>query len=176
MTANVTSVILNGKSGDPSLVSDWIRALNDERVVQEKAGFLFKACFDADRLLLEVAPFFIHGERTYHYNMHLEKEDAYTLIGMVDAQGVFTLLFKPESPTLSADQREAYARVCRRFAAFMLEAGYTGKGLLDEITQSLLVELGVSPAPASLAELPGHPLKPAPSSESSRTPPPASGS
>ncbi len=175
MTANVTSVALNGKSGDPSLVSDWIRALNDERVVREKAGFLFKACFDAERLLLEVAPFLIHGERTYHYNMHLEKEDAYTLIGMVDAQGVFTLLFKAESPTLSTDQRESYERVYRRFAAFILEAGYAGKGLLDEVTKDLLVELGISPAPVTLAQLAGHPFTAAPFSGSSRTPPPASG-
>ncbi len=146
----INKVTLNGKTGD---ASGWIRALNDECIVREKAGFLFKASFDGDHLMLAAAPCLINGERTMHYNMHLKKEDAFTLIGDVNAQGVFTILFKPESREQVAAQAEEYIERFRQFAAFLIENGYTGDGALDEVTQGLLESLGLSPAPQTLAEL-----------------------
>ncbi len=146
----ISKVTLNGKT---DVAAGWIRALNDERIVQEKAGFLFKASFDGDHLMLAVAPTLINGERSWHYNMHLEKEDAFTLIGDVNAQGVFTILFKPESREQVAAQAGEYIVLFRRFAAFLIEGGYTGNGVLDEVTQGVLESLGLSPFPKTLAEL-----------------------
>ena len=146
----ISKVTLNGKT---DVAAGWIRALNDERIVQEKAGFLFKASFDGDHLMLAVAPTLINGERSWHYNMHLEKEDAFTLIGDVNAQGVFTILFKPESREQVAAQAEEYIERFRQFAAFLIEGGYTGNGVLDEVTQGVLESLGLSPFPKTLAEL-----------------------
>ncbi len=146
----INKVTLNGKTGD---ASGWIRALNDECIVREKAGFLFKASFDGDHLMLAAAPCLINGERTMHYNMHLKKEDALTLIGDVNAQGVFTILFKPDSRDQVSADAKIYIGRFRRFAAFLLQNGYTGDGLLDEVTQGILEELGLSLAPQTLAEL-----------------------
>jgi hypothetical protein len=155
MSNAVTRVTFNRNSGDASAAREWIRALNDPRIVQEKAGFLFKVSFDDNHLMLAAAPCLINGERSYHYNQHLEKEDAFTLIGDVNAQGVFTILFNPESREQIAADSEKYIELFRRFAAFLFESGYTGDGPLDEVTQDVLKQLDLSPAPASLAELAG---------------------
>jgi len=146
----INKVTLNGKRGG---AADWIRALNDPNLLREKAGFLFKAGFDGDHLMLAVLPTMINGERSYHYNQHLEKEDAFTLLGDVNAEGVFTILFKPESREQAQANSEKYLEQFRRFAAFLIDGGYTGDGVLDEVTQGLLESLGLSPAPETLAGL-----------------------
>lgn len=152
---NVSKVTLNGKTGGASAAADWLRALNDARIVQEKAGFLFKASIDDEHLMLAVAPCLINGERNYHYNLHLKKEDAFTLIGDINAQGAFTILFKPESREQVAADAEKYIELFRRFASFLIDCGYAGDGALDEVTQGVLKSLGLSPAPQSLAGLAG---------------------
>ena len=146
----ISKITLNGKRGG---ATDWIRALNDPNLVREKAGFLFKASFDGDHLMLAVLPTLISGERSYHYNQHLEKEDAFTLLGDVNAEGVFTILFNPESHEQVEADAEKYIKLFRRLAGFLIENGYTGDGALDEVTQDILKSLGLSPAPKTLAEL-----------------------
>ncbi len=146
----IKKVTLNKKLDN---ASGWIRALNDDRIVREKAGFLFKASFDGDHLMLAAAPCLINGERTMHYNMRLKKEDAFTLIGDINAQGVFTILVKPETQEQIAMHADEYIERFRRFAKFLIENGYKGEGLLDEVTQGILKELGLSPAPNRLANL-----------------------
>ena len=146
----ISKVTLNGKADD---ASGWIRALNDERIVREKAGFLFKVGFDGDHLMLAVLPTMINGERSYHYNQHLEKENAFTLLGDVNAEGVFTILFNPESREQVEADSEKYIELFHRFAAFLIENGYTGSCALDEVTQGILERLGLSPAPKTLADL-----------------------
>jgi len=153
MTDSIKRVTLNGISGGPATAAPWIGALNDERVVLEKAGFLFKAALSGDHLLLAVEPCLINGERRYHFNMRLAQEDAYTLIGCVDAQGVFTILVKPESRVLSGEQCARYREVFRAFAGLLLACGYTGQGLLDEVTQAVLKQVGQCPVPDRLAGL-----------------------
>lgn len=153
MPENVVKVTLNGKTGNSSVAAGWIRALNDLRILSEKAGFVFKASFDGDHLMLAVAPALIDGQRNYHFNMHLKKEDAFTLIGDVSAQGVFNILFKPESREFTEQNSTAYIAVFRRFASFLLSAGYQGAGPLDEVTCEVLKQLGLSPVPAELAAL-----------------------
>jgi len=149
----IKKVTLNGKTGDTSVATEWIRALNEPRIVQEKAGFLFKASFDDEHLMLAVAPCLINSERSYHYNMHLEKEDAFTLIGDINAQGVFTILFNPESREQIQADSAKYIELFSQFAMFLFENGYTGRGAMDEVTQGLLENLGLSPAPQTLADL-----------------------
>lgn len=147
------TVTLNGETADVSIITKWIEALNDECIIREKAGFLFKATFDGEHLMLAVAPCLIHGERSLHYKLKLEKMDAFTLVGSVNAQGVFTLLFKPDSMEQLRKESAHFIEVCRRFSTVLLEQGYTAEGLLDEVTQGVLQNLGLSPAPKRLADL-----------------------
>lgn len=148
----ISTVSLNGKTGDASIARGLIAALNDERIVREKAGFLLKASFAENHLMLAAQPALIHGERTMHYNMHLEVEDSFTLIGGLNAAGVFTLLFKPDSMEQFTAEAPRFIEVCRRFAAFLLENGYTGDGQLDSVTQGFLKKAGLSPVPQVLAD------------------------
>lgn len=145
---NITNVNTDGLS----VATAWIRALNDERVVREKAGFLFKVSFDGDHLMLAVAPVLIEGVRNYHYDLQLEREDAFTLIGDVSATGVFTILFKPENCEAIAQHNSEYIEQFRRFAALLRLTGYTGVGRLNDVTQGLLKDLGLSPPPEILAD------------------------
>jgi hypothetical protein len=148
----ITGVTFNGKHGGLSVAAEWIRALNDARLTVEKGGFLFKAAFEVDHLMLVAVPALIHGDRSYHYNLLMEKEDAFTLIGDVNAQGVFTILFKPESCKAVTQYAAEYIGRFRKFAAFLNDAGYSGEGRLDEVTRGLLKDIGLSPAPEILAD------------------------
>jgi hypothetical protein len=149
----VSKLTFNGKTGNPSLAAPWVHALNQPQIVQEKAGFLFKASFEDTHLMLAVSPCIINGARAHHYDQHLDKEDAFTLIGFVGAQGVFTILIKPDSRTQAIKQSAEYIKVYRGFAKFLLESGYNGEGLLDEVTQGLLAKFDLNPAPQTLQEL-----------------------
>ncbi len=149
----VRNVTFNGKPGGPAVAAEWIGALNDARLTAEKGGFLFKAAFDSNHLALAAVPALIHGERSYHYNLPVEKEDAFTLIGDVNAQGVFTILFKPESLAAAVQQAAEYIERFRSFAAFLEAAGYTGAGQLDQVTQGVLKSLGVVHPPETLDAL-----------------------
>jgi hypothetical protein len=155
--AHFSKVTLNGAAGGLSVAKGWIKALNSRRILTEKAGYLFKASQDEDHLMLAVAPCLINGERSWHYAMQLEKEDTLTLIGEVNAQGVFTILFKPESREQLAAQTDEYVAHFRRFARFFADAGYRGEGGLDGVTQDLLRRLGIDPPPKTLTELIGQP-------------------
>jgi hypothetical protein len=157
----INKVSLNGNTGGASIAQELISALNDERIVREIAGFLIKASFDEDHLMLAVEPALINGERTMHYNMHLEIENQFTLIGGLNAQGVFTILFKPDNMEQFAAESPRFIEVCRRLAGFLLENGYAGEGRLDEVTQRLLNEAGLSPAPQGLADLCSQSSRPA---------------
>jgi hypothetical protein len=149
----VENIILNGVAGGRAVAKPWIQALNDAKLVLEKAGFLFKAGLDGGRMLLAVEPCLIQGERRYHFNMHLAHQDAYTLIGAVNAMGEFSILFKPECRDLQPDQCARYREVFGAFAELLLDGGYCGTGILDEVTQSLLGEVGFDPVPNRLAGL-----------------------
>ncbi|VGO22192.1 hypothetical protein [Pontiella sulfatireligans] len=149
----VSKVTLNGKIGGSSIAAAWIRALNDPGIVREKAGFLFKASLDGDHLMLAAVPCLINGARSHHYDQHLEKEDAFTLLGAVNAGGVFTIMVKPDSNEQITAHAAEFIDVYRQFAALLLNQGYAGEGLLDEVTQGVLQAFGLNPLPSTLSEL-----------------------
>ena len=73
--------------------------------------------------------------------------------GTTNAQGVFTILIKPESLDLSPEQKEKYLNLYTKFGAFLISAGYKGEGILDSVTQCILQTIESSPIPKTLAEL-----------------------
>jgi len=152
-TRSTTSVTMNGVVGGLDRLAVWMNALMNPAMLREKGGYLFKASFAGSEVCLVVAPYVIDGQRSYHHAMRLAHEDALTLIGAVDANGAFSFFFKPDGPDLTLAYRQACREVCRRFAGLLLDAGYRGKGTLDDITQGMLAECGMSPPPGTLAEL-----------------------
>lgn len=147
-------MILNGKSGKPSIARSFILALDDERIITEKGGFLFKALAAGDRLVLGVTPCFIDGGRTYHYDTQLPGENKFTLIGSVTPDGIFEILFKPLSRELSPEDIRKYADIYVMFARFLLENGFSGQGILSTVTVGMLREAELfHPLPGNLAGL-----------------------
>ncbi|MCK5199236.1 MAG: hypothetical protein KAR21_12835, partial [Spirochaetales bacterium] len=63
-------------------------------------GFLLKVTVLADQIYIGIIPNFINGERTFHYDIEIGVENEFTLIGAVNHQQIFTLLFKPVNPIL----------------------------------------------------------------------------
>jgi len=152
--SHVRRVTLNGKMGKPSIVKGFIDALNDDRIITEKGGYLFKALTLGRRLVLGVTPYFIEGGRTFHYDTKLPGENEYTLIGSVTPEGIFDILFKPNSRELSTEDVLRYADSYVIFARFLLENGYCGEGRLDEVTVGMLQGAGLFiPAPTSITGL-----------------------
>ena len=147
------NIIFNEKSGPTSIVIPWIAALNDPRIVTEKAGFLFKALLHEDHMELAAEPCLIHGERLCHYNMPLKQNHPATLIGTVSSTGEFTVLFKPDKGGLTDGQKVHCREGLKAFAALLLEQGYTGEGRLCDITKMILPKIGLSPALQTLTEL-----------------------
>jgi len=131
-------VTLNGKTGKPSIVKQFIIALNDERIIAEKGGFLFKVLATGDRLILNILPCFIDCRRTYHYETLLQGENEFTLIGSITPGGSFEILFRPLSMELSPEDVRRYSDSYVILARFLLENGYSGQGSLGSVTVDIL--------------------------------------
>lgn len=152
--SHVREVTLNGKTGKPALAGSFIGALSDERIITEKGGFLFKVLAAGRRLVLGVTPYFIDGGRTYHYDTRLPGENEFTLIGSVTSGGIFEILFRPLSKELSHEDIRKYVDTYVIFARFLLENGYSGKGMLETSTIKMLREAKLfKPVPEDLAGL-----------------------
>jgi len=149
----VTSVTMNDVAGGLNQLAGWMNALVDPALLCGKGGYLFKASFAGPEVFVAVAPYVINGQRSYHHAMRVAHEDALTLIGAVDANGTFSLFFRPGGRDLSEAYREACREVCGRFARLLLAAGYRGRGTLDDVTRGMLAECGMSPPPETMAEL-----------------------
>jgi hypothetical protein len=149
----INHVTFNGKRGGLHAASAWICALNDEKLTAQKGGFLFKAAFHENELVIAAVPTIIDGERSYHYNLHPKYEDAYTLIGGVNAQGVFNILFKMDSHAKLPEKAHIYLDLYCRLADFFIKANYSGAGRLDDVTRHVLEEMGVDNPPKTLHAL-----------------------
>jgi hypothetical protein len=157
---NAGTTILNGKRATGKALRQMARALADRKLLGERGGFLLKATLKDEGAWLSVVPCILNGARTYHYDMKLAEETAYTLIGAVNANGVFTLFFQPGPAGLGEDARGEYLKAYSRLAALLFDNGYDGEARLDWSTRRLLEESEVArPAPESLAAL-IHPTGP----------------
>ncbi|MBT3279332.1 MAG: hypothetical protein HN909_09035 [Phycisphaerales bacterium] len=152
-TNPINTVTLNGKRGKPKLVKPFVHAVNTDAIRVEKAGFLFKAALDDDHLALGVTPYFIAGQRTWHYDLVMPDEIRFCLLGSINADGHFTILFEP-GEHFTPEAKSTYAECYIRFAQFLFAWGLEGDGPFDEITVQFLSEAGLfASAPVSLAEL-----------------------
>jgi len=153
-SSHVRVVTLNGKSGKPSIVKNFVRAMNDERIIAEKGGFLFKVLASGDRLIMGVRPCFIDAVRAYHYDTQLPGENEFTLIGSVTPRGSFEILFRPLSMNIPPEDARKYADTYVLFARLLLENGFSGRGRLDEVTVRMLREARLfHPVPEDLVGL-----------------------
>ena len=136
----MSRIYINNKKADCNTIKAMIEAISNKTILTEKGGFLLKVTVLTDYIYIGIIPNFINGERTYHYDIEIGIENEFTLIGAINHQQIFTLLFKPINPILTSKAKEQYYTVYREFADFLFTNGYNNTGELDWITQKILTE------------------------------------
>lgn len=137
-------IYINSKKANRNKIKALIEAISNKTILTEKGGFLLKVTVLADQIYIGIIPNYINGERTFHYDIEIGVENEFTLIGAVNHQQVFTLLFKPVNPILPDKAKEQYYTAYKKFADFLFSNGYNNIGELDWITQKILTESNVS--------------------------------
>ena len=154
----IDTVVLNGTEQSNDELLRVVGALCDPIVLRRRGGFLFKSWTEGKTLYLGIIPAFTNGERGYHYSISLAGEDAFILVGTIDVQGAFTILFKPREPDIQPIARRVYADAYVSLARVLLQFGYSGRGELDQVTRSLLESARLfTTDPEDLAALPAMP-------------------
>ena len=138
--STMNRIYINNKKANLNTIKAMIEAISNKTILTEKGGFLLKVTVLADQIYIGIIPNFINGERTYHYDIEIGVENEFTLIGAINNQQIFTLLFKPINPILSGKAKELYYTAYKEFADFLFTNGYKNIGELDWITQKILTE------------------------------------
>jgi hypothetical protein len=147
-------LVLNGRIADESRIRDMMHGLNDSSIRTGKGGYLFKSSADDEFLRLGIVPYFQQGQRNYHYDIALPESAECVLIGNLNPDGVFTLLFTPPELPLDDETRAGYAAQYRIFADELISRGFAGRGRLDDATRQMLRDSGIAdPPPKILADI-----------------------
>ncbi|MCK5146329.1 hypothetical protein KAR48_06205 [bacterium] len=153
-SSHLRCVYINGEKDSKPVIGSVIYALNNKKIIIEKGGFLFKVSISDDCLYFGLVPNFINGERTHHYDIELTVEDEFTLIGSITDDDKYSILFKPENRPFTAAVKTTYSDSYVRFARFLYENGYEGRGELDWSTCKIFEEADVfGPEIKSLFEI-----------------------
>lgn len=142
----ITEVVINKKVIAPKKVRKMITAMGDHKVIAAKGGYIFNVSFQESIIILGVLPYFIHGQRTRHYDIEMP-EDYYKLFGFINSNGSMDLMFKvsrAEYKTgLSVETKQQFAENCIDFAKFLVEYGFPQDCIINQVTVALMTEIGI---------------------------------
>lgn len=149
---------LNGKAKQQTEINHILNQLSNPNILTQYGGALFKyQNHSEDELLIDdfgIIPCIVDGERTHHYDIQLKKETSFTLIGIINANGIFRVVFKPEEIPLSDDDSKQYKKQFIQLSRFLQNNGFSGSIPLDGITCDLLQEASLFiPSPKELVQL-----------------------
>jgi hypothetical protein len=144
-----SELVLNGERLDWAAGCERLSGMVAPAVVTRAGGLLFKAGSEPGALQLLVRPWFVDGQRTYHYDMILPDAADPTLAGDLTSSGRLALLFGPDVEDLAA-----LRGLCVALAAALLDAGLEPTLPLEAVSRQALHEVGlVDQPPATLGEL-----------------------
>lgn len=130
---------------------EMLRPMLRREAVVSAGGYLLKAGADEQRLVLDIQPNFINGQRAYHYDMILPDSFAPVMRGDIRPDGAVALLFGPES--LDANPARL-RRACILAARALRDAGLPGNRPIPNVSRMNLREAGAfDTPPETLAEL-----------------------
>jgi len=157
-SSGISRVILNKQKKKPGELKSIIAALSDRDMLVEKSGYLFNSSINGNCLCLGILPYFIDGERTYHYDIELPEIGKCILLGFINSNEALTLLFKPEKNTYTDSFLPGMAELFRdnyvRLARFLIENGFPADFQLDLVTKCLFDETKMfKDIPATVKEL-----------------------
>ena len=143
-SSGLSRIILNNTEKSPKELKSIIFSLSDHKILILKSGFIFNASILDDSLYISILPYFIEGERTYHYDIHLPLQGKCLLYGFVNANKTLDLLFKPASETYNGCFLPGIADIfCDnyiRLTRFLIEDGFRRHFKSDLGTQNLFEE------------------------------------
>ena len=152
----ITEIVINKKITAPKKVRQMITAMGDHKVIATKGGYIFNVSFQESTITLGILPYFIHGQRTRHYDIEMP-EDYYKLFGFINSNGSMDLMFKVSKADykagLSDATKQQFAANCIDFAAFLLEYGFPQDCLINQVTVALMAEIGIIIAPPTVSSL-----------------------
>jgi len=143
-SSGITYIVLNDKEKSSKEIKAIISSLSDHKILILKSGFIFNASIINDSLYMGVLPYFIEGERTHHYDIHLPLQGKCLIYGFINSNKTLDLLFKPTSETYNGCFLPGIADIFRdnyiRLARFLIENGFGRHVAFDFGTQSIFEE------------------------------------
>ncbi|MBN1524049.1 MAG: hypothetical protein JW904_06195 [Spirochaetales bacterium] len=149
-----SSIFINKKQAEEAIIREMIMAFNSDESLTLTGGFLFQSTTHNHELHIGCLPWYLNNERVYHYDIPMKYTDRFTLFGSIIKGGIVNILFKPVSPRLSVQDISRYQNNIVAFAEFLISNGFTNSGILDEVTQSMLISTQLwKTAPKTISDL-----------------------
>jgi hypothetical protein len=143
----ITEFIVNGKVTSSKKLRQIVTAMGDADIIAVKGGYIFNVSFQDTAMVLGVMPYLIHGQRTRHYDIKMP-EDRYMLVGFINSNGTLDLMFKVSRAEykagLSNETKQHYADRCIAFAAIMHEYGLPDDCVINQVTVTIMAEIGLT--------------------------------
>jgi len=134
-----------------TLLRSLVSALSPQ-VLISNGGCLFKASLHGPVFHLGLIPTLREGERGYHHDIRLKREDVFTLIGNITTSRELTILFN--NPAISESDKSLYRRVYQKLAQLLVYISSDQPLTLDWITTHLLEQKQIfTTPPRTLSEL-----------------------
>ena len=157
-SSGLTRILLNEKEKSAKDLKTVITTLSDHDMLIIKSGYLFNSSISDNCLCLGLLPYFIDGQRTYHYDIDLSVKGKCILFGFINPNETISLLFKPRKDTYNGTFLPGIADIFSdnyiRFARFLVENGFSGSFELDFSTKNLLEETKLfEDTPSTVKEL-----------------------
>ena len=151
-------IILNGEEKSKKEIRQILKAVSNKKILKEKGGYVTKASIVNNHLFIGIIPAFIEGWKKYHYDIELEFEDQFSLIGSINADESMTIVFKLDKETykrgLSKNEQIKLRNNYIKYAHFFIDIGFSGDLKMDEPTKMILKKSGLfEKIPLTLSEL-----------------------
>lgn len=156
--SGISRVLLNKAKKSPRELKSIIPALSNRDILIEKSGYLFNSSISGNCLCIGILPYFIEGQRTYHYDIELPEQGKCVLRGFINSNATVALLFEPDSDTYDGAFLPGVADIFRdnyvRLARFLLENGFSEDFEFDFGTKSIFEETKMfADIPATMKKL-----------------------
>ncbi len=140
------SFFLNGEKVPTEELCRAISSISDRTTIIEKGGFLFKASFFCDEIHFGILPYVVGGERMWHYNIIMKREDAYRITGFINSNYTITVIpdiaGKNIAKNFSAEMKSEFSRRMRLLADILIRFGFDPNFKVDAITLGVLEMIG----------------------------------
>ncbi|MBI9100562.1 MAG: hypothetical protein JEY91_18940 [Spirochaetaceae bacterium] len=147
---------LNRKILNQKEVKKIFKSVQNKKILKEKGGYLFNSSLKDSDFYIGIRPVIVEGERTHHYEIELDYEDAYKLTGFFNVDGTLGMLFKPPASkhSITDEFKNQLKSSYEQTAEILVQNGFSEQVRFDWITQKMLGEIGLfEPVPQTLGNL-----------------------